>query len=63
MREAAAMISQRRIFDLQISDSQKSDLLRVVVLLVAMMLFLWAASTSPDLTWRANPAEQTEAPD
>jgi hypothetical protein len=55
------MISQRQIFDLQISDWQKSDLRRLVVLLVAMLLLLWAASTSPDLSWRANPPEETAA--
>jgi hypothetical protein len=36
-----------------------SDLKKLVVLPVAMMLFLCAASTSPGLTWRTNPAQQT----
>ena len=36
-----------------------SDLKKLVVLPVAMMLFLCAASTSPGLIWRANPAQQT----
>jgi hypothetical protein len=45
-----------------ISRVQMSDLQRLVVLPVAMMLFLWAASTSPHVSWRANPAEQTAAP-
>jgi hypothetical protein len=36
-----------------------SDLKKLVVLPVAMMLFLCAASTSQGLTWRANPAQQT----
>ncbi|HEY3795854.1 MAG TPA: hypothetical protein VGM09_28870 [Bradyrhizobium sp.] len=44
-----------------IAHVQMSDLQRLVVLPVAMMLFLWAASTSPDLSWRTNPAEQTTA--
>jgi hypothetical protein len=36
-----------------------SDLKKLVVVPVAMILFLCAASTSPGLTWRANPAQQT----
>jgi hypothetical protein len=36
-----------------------SDLKELVVVSVAMVLFLCAASTSPGLTWRANPAQQT----
>jgi hypothetical protein len=32
-----------------------SDLQKLVVLSVAMILFLCAASTSPGLTWRSNP--------
>jgi hypothetical protein len=32
-----------------------SDLQKLVVLSVAMILFLCAASTSPGLTWRGNP--------
>lgn len=36
-----------------------SDLKKLVVLPVAMMLFLCAASTSPGLAWRTNPAQQT----
>ncbi len=38
-----------------------SDLKKLVVLPVAMMLFLCAASTSPGLTWRTNPVQQTVA--
>jgi hypothetical protein len=38
-----------------------SDLQKVVVLPVAMMLFLCAASTSPGLTWRGNPPAQIVA--
>lgn len=34
-----------------------SDLQKIVVLPVAMILFLCAASTSPDLTWRGNPPQ------
>ena len=40
-------------------DLQRSELQKLVLLPVAMILFLCAASTSPDLTWRANPSEQT----
>jgi hypothetical protein len=36
-----------------------SDLKKLVLVPVAMILFLCAASTSPGLTWRANPAGQT----
>jgi hypothetical protein len=32
-----------------------SDLQKLVVLPVAIILFLCAASTSPGLTWRGNP--------
>jgi hypothetical protein len=32
-----------------------SDLQKLIVLPVAMILFLCAASTSPGLTWRSNP--------
>jgi len=34
-----------------------SDLQKLVVLPVAMILFLCAASTSPGLTWRSNPPQ------
>lgn len=36
-----------------------SDLKELLVVSVAMILFLCAAATSPDLTWRAYPASQT----
>jgi hypothetical protein len=42
-----------------IKHVQKSELQKLVVLPIAMVLFLYAASTSTGLTWRANPAEQT----
>jgi hypothetical protein len=38
------------------------DLKKLVVLPAALILFLCAASTSPGLTWRANPQPQTLAP-
>lgn len=38
-----------------------SDLQKIVVLPVAMILFLCAASTSPGLTWRGNSPPQTVA--
>jgi hypothetical protein len=42
-----------------IKHRQRSELQKLVVLPVAMVLFLCAASTSSGLTWRANPTEQT----
>jgi hypothetical protein len=36
---------------------QKSDLQKLVLLPVAMMLFLWAASASSGLVLRANPEQ------
>ncbi len=38
-----------------------SDLQKLVVLPIAMILFLCAASTSPDLSWRGNPPAQIVA--
>jgi hypothetical protein len=38
-----------------------SDLQKLVVLPVAMILFLCAASTSPGLTWRGSPPVQIVA--
>ena len=36
-----------------------SDLKKLILVPVAMILFLCAASTSPGLSWRVNPAQQT----
>jgi hypothetical protein len=38
-----------------------SEFKKFVVLPLAMTLFLCAVSTSPGLTWRANPPSQTVA--
>ena len=38
-----------------------SDLQKLVVLPIAMMLFLCATSTSPGLSWRSNPPAQAVA--
>lgn len=53
------MISCLEKLDLPKSDLQKSELQKLVLLPVAMILFLCAASTSPGLTLRANSSEQT----
>ncbi len=45
-------------FDAASELAMISDLKKLVVVQVAMILFLRAASTSPGLTWRANPAQQ-----
>jgi hypothetical protein len=38
-----------------------SDLQKLVMLPVAMILFLCAVSTTPDLIWRSNPPAQIVA--
>jgi hypothetical protein len=35
-----------------------SEFKELVVLPIAMILFLWAASTLPSLTWRSDPTVQ-----
>jgi hypothetical protein len=39
-----------------------SDMKKLVIVPVALILFLCAVSTSPGLTWRVNPVRQTVPP-
>ena len=55
------MISCLEKLDLPKSDLQKSELQKLVLLPVAMILFLCAASTSPGLTWRGSAPVQIVA--